>query len=88
MTNEKDWLNNFIEQNSWGLLIAIIGVVISFTVLGARVSSAEARVLVVEEKQDIILENQKAIIQLQTKQVNIQEDVNEIKIDVKMLLKR
>ena len=84
----KDWLNNFVEKNSWGLLIALIGMTIAYTSLNIRVEAQEGRIQSIEEAQIVIIDNQQSIIELQVNQANLIQTVTEIKTDVKLLLQR
>lgn len=84
--NRNDWLNNFIERNAWGILLALVGVTIAYTVLRTQVLANENKIRNIEQAQIVIIENQKSIIELQVNQANLATDVNEIKADVKTLL--
>ena len=88
MTEKKDWLNNFFEKNAWGILVAVIGLVTVFTILRTQVFANSKDIKDLEEAIMIMTTNQQDIIELQTNQGNIQEDVKEIKEDVKTLLQR
>jgi hypothetical protein len=85
---KKDWLNNFIEKNAWGLFIALIGLVVTYTLLKSQVSANTEKIKNIEQAQIIIVENQKDILELQVNQKNFADDVKEIKEDVKTLLMR
>ena len=86
--NKKDWLNNFIEKNAWGILLALIGVVIGYTILNTKVDAHDIRINNIEEAQIVITENQREIIRINAIQENVVDDVREIKEDVKTLLTR
>lgn len=84
----KDWLNNFIEQNAWGLLIGLIAMTVGYTILRTQVQAQGDRIHNIEQAQIVIVENQKDILELQVNQANLVGDVIEIKGDVKILLGR
>ena len=84
----NDWLNNFVEKNSWGIIIAIIGITLTYGLLRGQVLAQDERIHTIEQAQIVIVENQKSIIQLQTNQTNITEDIREIKEDIKRLVGR
>ena len=86
MQQQKDWLNNFIEKNAWGLLVALIGMTVAYTVLKTQVQAQEDKIRTIEEAQIVIVENQKNILELQVNQKFLVEDVTEIKGDVKIIL--
>ena len=88
MANTKDWLNNFVENNAWSLLVALVGVTVLYTVLQTKVAAQEERICSIEQAQIVIIENQKDILRLQVNQANLATDVAEIKDDVKELLTR
>lgn len=83
-----DWLNNFVEKNAVIIISTVVSLVVAWTLMGSRVKAVEVRLATVEAAQQLIIENQRAIIQLQATQANIQKDVDEIKSDVKTLLRR
>ena len=84
----NDWLNNFIEKNAWGLLLALIGMTMGYTILKVEVQANEGKIKNIEQAQIIIVENQKSIIELQVNQVHLTNKVNEISEDVKTLLRK
>lgn len=88
MKEKKDWLNNFIERNAWGILVALIGVTVAYTSLKFEVKAHDGRIHTIEEAQIVNIQNQKDIIELQTIQKTVTDDIGEIKGDVKELLKR
>ena len=88
MKDKTDWLNNFIEKNAWGLLIALIGLTMAYTILKTKVQAQEERITNIEQAHIVIVENQQSIIELQVNQVHLVDSVNEIKADVKILLRR
>jgi len=95
MQNKKDWLNNFIEKNAWGLLVALIGVAVAYAILNSEVKAQDKRINTIEAAQIMIVENQKDIIELQTNQTNdskaigeIKTDIGEIKSDIKDIIKK
>ena len=88
MKKQTDWLNDFIEKNAWSIIIALVGVAVAYTILSTQVKAQDHKIESIEEAQFVIIENQKSIIQLQTNQTNITHDIQEIKIDVKEILKR
>lgn len=85
---KQDWLNNFIEKNAWGILVALIGVVIAYTLQNAKVQAQEEKIKSIEEAQIVIVENQRNILELQVNQKFLVEDVTEIKGDVKIILEK
>lgn len=87
-TTKTDWLNGFVEKNAWGMLLALTMVTIAYTVLKTKVEANEAKIKTIEQAQIVMVETQKAIIELQVKQANVEDDVTEIKQDVKKLLNR
>jgi len=87
MTAQKDWLNSFIEKNTWSLILAFVGVIVTYTVLQGKVQAQDEKIKSIQEAQAVIVENQRAIIEIQTRQKNLIDDVAEIRTDVKTLLR-
>lgn len=85
---KQDWLNNFIEKNAWGILVALVGVVIAYTLQNAKVQAQEEKIRSIEQAQIVIVENQRNILELQVNQKFLVEDVTEIKGDVKIILEK
>lgn len=88
MKQKRDWLNNFFEKNAWGILVAMIGLVTVFTLQRSQVSANTDKI---KELKDAVIQMtiiQGDIIKLQANQANMEEDVAEIKGDVKTLLQR
>jgi len=88
MSKKIDWLNEFIEKNAWSLLVALILATTGYAFLKFEVQANEDKIHNIEQAQIIIIDNQKAIIKLQVNQDNLAQDINEIKEDVKLLLRR
>ena len=88
MTKKTNWLDNFVEKNAWGIIIALVGLISLYTMQGAKIQAAEDKIRTIEQAQFAIIENQKSIIELQTNQTNIAQDIAEIKKDVNTLLLR
>lgn len=81
---KNNWLTSFAEKNLWGLL----GLLVMGGVFATRVQALETKFDSMQNQMQGIIENQKAIIQLQTQQLNIEDDVSEMKSDIKTLLGR
>lgn len=84
----KDWLNEFVEKNLWAIIIVVAGLIANWTLTGSQVKANSNKIKSMEEAQIVIVENQKDIIELQVNQVNMAQDIGEIKLDVKTLLGR
>ena len=88
MANKKDWLNNFVEKNLWSLLVVLVGLAVIYKGIIKDVQANRDSIDTIEEAQIEIVSNQQSIIELQVNQVNIAQDISDIKLDVKTLLRR
>ncbi len=86
--DQKHWLNKFVEKNLWGILVALVGVVVAYTTLSYKVKVQTQRIDNFQNCQKSIIDNQNNIIKLQIIQQRLIEDLSEIKEDVKTLLLR
>lgn len=80
----KDWLNAFVEKNIW----AILSILVMGGVFATKVQALENKYDDLSQQMSGIIENQKAIIELQTKQLGVEDDITEMKSDIKILLGR
>ena len=85
---QKNWLNKFVEKNLWGILVALVGVVVAYTTLSYKVKVQTQRIDNFQNCQKSIIDNQNNIIKLQIIQQRLVNDLSEIKKDVKTLLMR
>ena len=85
---KNNWLNSFFEKNAWSILIAVLGMATILAALNFKVKANTDDIKTLEEVIIKVVVNQKDIIELQTNQRNIVDDINEIKSDVKELLRR
>lgn len=77
--NMQDW----IKQNSWSLLIALVGVSIAWATMGAQVQAINNDNERIENRLDKIDDAILRITVLEEHDKNIGEDILEIKSDIK-----
>lgn len=89
MTNseKKDWLNNFVEKNMWGIIMMIVAGSIFYATIRSEVRAMETKLQSVEDAIVGIVENQKDIIRIQEHEEVIQQDIKEIKEELKEIKK-
>ena len=88
MTDDRHWLQVFIQDNAWSILVLVVGMSVFYATISARVQANEDKIKNIEQTQIVIVENQKSILELQVNHAHLTETVNEIKADVKTLLRR
>lgn len=88
MKKTKDWLNSFIEKNAWSILVALVAVIIAYTLLSSDVKAQGQKIETLEEAVIEIANIQKDVIRIQTIQQNNVKNIEIIGEDVKLLLRR
>lgn len=75
---DKAW-HKWLGNNAWGIVVALIGVVVVFTAMQSQVKANEARIDGLEEKVDIIItQNQTMLIE----QAETRKDIEFIKLNL------
>lgn len=83
----RDWLNNFVEKNAWSILAFILIFVVSYTTIQTKIEAHDTRLTKLEEAFLIQAQNQRDIIVLQQQQKTNDENIKEIKTDIKEIKK-
>lgn len=87
MKSKSDWLNSFVEKNAWSILALLVFMAVFYTSITSAVEAQDTRIERLENAIVDLVENQKAVIILQTQHENTEEDLAEIKSDLKDIKK-
>lgn len=81
------WLDDFIQNNAWSVIVAAVAAVFSFAVFYSTINQKiQAQAKDIEDLQRAVLDiaqNQKDIIVLQQQTQNTTASINDIKNDVR-----
>jgi len=84
----KDWLNTFVEKNIWGIFIVIFSMIVFY---GTITADVRANAKEIDDIDSTVMELQELfsrVVVLEEREKQLEEDVSEIKVDVKELLRR
>lgn len=82
MADNTHWLDDFVRKYAWGILGLLVFITIFYANTLTRVEALEESVDKMESVLVGISENQTQILLIQQDQLNIKDDITDIKLDI------
>jgi len=86
--NNKRWLQSFIEQHSWSIILLVGGLIIIYANTSNRVNANEEYINRISSEVDRLTALVERVVILEEHDKVFAEDLAEIKVDVKTLLRQ
>lgn len=86
--NDIHWLQQFISKNAWGILAILVTVGFLYASTIGRVTALENEITSMRDIVAGINDNQTQILLIQQKQLDVDDDIEEIKIDIREIKDR